>query len=164
MNIFITETNPTTAGIGLPDRHIIKMGTEAVQMLVSALDRHEIDHNVRNKAGFRHKGGYRHHPCTKWTGDSVANARWVHIWGMSIVREYKRRYGREHFAYGQLLAIGKHLTGLPDAEMTPFVRAMPDEWKYDISIDTITAYRRYLIERKLWATWKIPEHRPTWWP
>jgi hypothetical protein len=30
---------------------------------------------------------------------------------------------------------------------TPFVRAMPEEWKYDDTIDTFTAYKRYIASK-----------------
>jgi len=45
-----------------------------------------------------------------------------------------------------------------------FARAMPDEWKTDNSIDTITAYKRY-IASKPWAPTNYlrkPERKPAW--
>ena len=45
-----------------------------------------------------------------------------------------------------------------------FSRAMPDEWKYDKTIDTFTAYKRY-IASKPWAKdnyLRIPERKPDW--
>jgi hypothetical protein len=45
-----------------------------------------------------------------------------------------------------------------------FSRAMPDEWKYDESIDTFTAYKLY-IASKPWVKenyLRIPERKPEW--
>ena len=43
-------------------------------------------------------------------------------------------------------------------------RAMPDEWKYDKTIDTITAYKRY-INSKPWVKdnyLRRPDRKPQW--
>jgi hypothetical protein len=48
--------------------------------------------------------------------------------------------------------------------VTPFVRAMPDEWKCDDSIDTFTAYKRY-IASKTWVKdnyLRMPQRKPEW--
>ena len=45
-----------------------------------------------------------------------------------------------------------------------FTRAMPDEWKHDVTIDTFDAYKRY-ISSKTWVKnnyLRIPERRPQW--
>ena len=47
---------------------------------------------------------------------------------------------------------------------TPFVRAMPDEFKYDDTIDTFTAYKRY-IASKPWVRdnyIRLPNRKPEW--
>jgi hypothetical protein len=45
-----------------------------------------------------------------------------------------------------------------------FTRAMPDEYKFDTSIDTFTAYKMY-IASKSWVKGnylRIPQRRPEW--
>ena len=45
-----------------------------------------------------------------------------------------------------------------------FVRAMPDEWKKDISIDTFVAYQRF-IKSKIWPSHNFlrkPDRKPEW--
>ena len=45
-----------------------------------------------------------------------------------------------------------------------FPRAMPEEWKFDDSIDTFVAYKRY-IASKPWAATnylRIPDRKPEW--
>jgi hypothetical protein len=44
-----------------------------------------------------------------------------------------------------------------------FARAMPEELKFNESIDDITAYRLYLANHKPWASWKLESRKPTWW-
>lgn len=49
-------------------------------------------------------------------------------------------------------------------KVTPFVRAMPDEFKHDASIDTFEAYKRY-IASKPWVKTnylKLPKRKPNW--
>jgi hypothetical protein len=48
--------------------------------------------------------------------------------------------------------------------VTPFARAMPEEWKYDDTIDTFTAYKRY-IASKPWVKdnyLRMPQRKPDW--
>ena len=45
-----------------------------------------------------------------------------------------------------------------------FTRAMPDEFKYDDSIDTFTAYKMY-VSSKPWVSdnyLRKPERKPEW--
>ena len=105
MNIFYTDTDPVVAAQSLPDRHIVKMPVEAVQMLVSACVRNGMQPNVMTKKGTIHKGGYHKHPCTVWAGDSAENAQWLWDWGMALCEEYTKRYGKTHFAQGQLVTL-----------------------------------------------------------
>ncbi len=49
-------------------------------------------------------------------------------------------------------------------EVTLFARAMPEEWKYDDSIDTFTAYKMY-VASKPWVKdnyLRLPDRKPSW--
>ena len=139
MNIFYTDTNPSAAAQSLPDKHIVKMPVEAVQMLVSACLRHDIQPNVITKAGTVHKGGYHRHPSTVWAGDTLANFKWTLAWGIALCAEYTQRYGKTHFAQGQLFTLMDAVDQLqlPD-ELTAPALAMPDECKVS---DPVESYR-----------------------
>lgn len=145
MNIFYTDTCPITAAQSLPDRHIVKMPVEAVQMLTSACLRNGIQPNVITSKGTVHKGGYHRHPCTVWAGDTVANAAWLWAWGMALCAEYTKRYGKVHFAQGQLDTLRKSIDDIQYGEFTPPAQAMPDECK---DSDPVVAYRN-CIQHKL---------------
>ena len=85
--------------------------------------------------------------------------------------EYTERYGKTHTCEEPLLeseAIFYEKTGqLPNDcyhKATQFPRAMPEEWKFDDSINTFVAYRRY-IASKPWAATnylRIPDRKPEW--
>ena len=86
MNIFVVNEDPSEAAVSLCDKHVPKMIVETTQMLVSALRRHGAgDEQVPlTKSGTPHKGGYRHHPATVWTGDSRGNAEWLLEHGFAL--------------------------------------------------------------------------------
>ena len=72
MNIFVLHENPILAAEMHCDKHVPKMCVEAAQMMASALRRWgATDKDMPlTKAGKPYKGGYAHHPCTVWAGDS----------------------------------------------------------------------------------------------
>lgn len=138
MNIFFVDRNPLKAAQALPDRHICKMPVEGVQMLVSALLRHGVQPNVVTKAGTIHKGGYVNHPCTLWAGTNRSNAGWLFDHTRALCEEYRLRYGKRHFAEGQLDTIAQYLCRLPHGGITPMPLAMPEECKV---ADPVESYR-----------------------
>ena len=91
--------------------------------------------------------------------------------GFGLSNEYTERYGKTHTCEEPLLEseeIFYEKTGqLPNDcyhKATQFPRAMPEEWKFDDSINTFVAYRRY-IASKPWAATnylRIPDRKPEW--
>lgn len=155
MNLFYTDHNPHTAADSLPTKHLTKMPLECVQMLVSVLIRHGVEHNVRTKAGTIHRGGYKNHPCTVWAGDSVENARWMLQHGYALCHAFTRRYGKVHACQAQLdqcaadLCLannGKGLSEFPQHEFTTPALAMPDGCKRDCPVHS---YRRCIALKVL---------------
>lgn len=163
MNIFYTDHNPVTAARSLPDKHVVKMPVEAVQMLVSACLRHDIQPNVVTKAGTIHKGGYHKHPSTVWAGDCLQNAAWTLAWGFELCHEYTKRYGKTHFAEGQLKQLAAAIRRLPQLAPTPVALAMPDECKTD---DPVESYRNCIrakvAEKPLSFVWRKGTDAPAW--
>ena len=67
--------------------------------------------------------------------------------------EYQKRFGKEHGCFqtmcqamtiyhDRLKEVDGSIYDYKDAK--DFARAMPDEFKYDDTIDTFTAYKRYI--------------------
>jgi len=110
------------------------------------------------------KGAFRNHPCTVWANETIDNAWWLLAHGISLCDEYRNRYDKVHSCYQTLIeALFIFPIGEP-ANHTPFVRAMPDEFKQDTSIDTLTAYKMY-ISSKPWVAsnyLRDPSRKPDW--
>ena len=163
MNIFFTDVNPVAAAVSLPDKHLVKMPVEAVQMLVSACLRHDVQPNVTTKAGTVHKGGYHRHPSTVWAGDTLQNAAWTLAWGFALCAEYTKRYGKTHFAEGQLTTLAASIRRIPSGCLTPPALAMPDECKCS---DPVESYRNCIrakvAEKPASFIWNKGTAAPAW--
>lgn len=168
MNIFVTSQSPNESAIHLPDKHVVKMPLETCQMLSIVASRwyHNYGplYKVDDTSYRTEKGAFRNHPCTKWGAQTIDNAYWLIQHGLSLCREYTFRYKKVHSCQRTLeKAVKLFPTGETD-KATSFARAMPDEYKLDDTIDTFTAYKRY-IASKPWASTnylRAPERRPEW--
>jgi hypothetical protein len=110
------------------------------------------------------KGAFRNHPCTKWASESIHNAYWLIKHGMNLCDEYTLRYGKVHSCYNTLVDAYYLFPRGKINKVKNFVRAMPDEFKLDTSIDTFEAYKRY-ISSKTWVKdnyLRMPQRRPEW--
>ena len=165
MNIFVTDPDPAKSAQSLPDKHIVKMPLESCQMLA-------IVASTKWGHGFgklpkldgtpylTDKGAFRGHPCTIWAQE---NYRWLIEHGLALCAEYTHRYGKVHSCQ-HTLEHAKMIFPPSNGEVTPFARAMPDEFKYDTSIDTITSYKRYIASNP-WAAsnyLRDPSRKPNW--
>ena len=144
MNIFVLDTDPIEAARMYCDKHVPKMVVELLQQLGSAAIRHGATPDMMplTKKGTPLKGGYHHHPCTRWAGDSRANFVWLALHAIEQCKEYTRRFGKEHACYGPINHMARMWMSAKFEEnyTTPFAQAMPDEYKDD---DPVVAYRAY---------------------
>jgi len=172
MNIFILDTDPMTAAQMMCDKHIPKMIVETYQMLGSALRRHgAVDEDMPlTKEGKPLKGGYRHHPCTRWVGDSFGNYQWAWKQGVWLCHEFALRYGKQHFCEPGLHKLyASHMdvyfSEFPRKALTPFAVCMPDAYKELRGgvVDPVASYRNYYILNKPFADWSRCTHgQPHW--
>lgn len=164
MNIFAVDECPATAAVMLCDKHVVKMIVESTQMLGSALRRHgALDGDMPlTKSGHPYKGGYPHHPCTRWAGDTRSNFVWLADHALAMCVEYTRRYGKVHYAHhNQIIPMLDHVLWIPDGPLTPFAQAMPDEFRDDD--DPVWAYRVYYATDKAhFARWERGTPAPEW--
>ena len=110
------------------------------------------------------KGAFRKHPCTLWAAESIHNASWLIQHGLSLCEEYSLRYNKVHACAQTLLSAYDLFPKGKVTQVTPFVRAMPDEWKFNNSIDTFEAYKLY-INSKPWVKdnyLRMPNRKPEW--
>lgn len=163
MNIFVLHRNPETAAKMHCDKHVPKMCVEAAQMMASALRRHGAtdEQMPLTKAGTPYKGGYAHHPCTVWAGDSMGNYQWLAAHAIALCQEYTIRFGKGHACEAPIMRMDLMDVFIkPHHErMTPFAQAMPDEYRND---DPVVAYRAY-YHSKQFAKWDKGAPAPDWW-
>ena len=142
MNIFVLDEDPKVAACSLDDVRLPKMCVETAQMLASALRRHGAtdEQMPLTKKGTPYKGGYQHHPCTVWAGDSRSNFLWLVRHGIAMCNEYTRRFHRKHACDNPILDMAVYESIVPQGRLTDFAQAMPDEYKH---ANAVIAYRRY---------------------
>ena len=171
MNIFVTDPCPHKSAEVLPDKHVVKMPLECCQMLsIIASDKWGRGYGTLPKANGEpyktDKGAFRNHPCTVWANETVQNHRWLIRHGLALCAEYSNRYQKIHSCLSTLAHADKlfPIDAIHLSKLTPFVRAMPDEFKHDTSIDTFTAYKMY-ISSKPWVAsnyLRDPSRKPAW--
>jgi hypothetical protein len=166
MNIFAVDEDPIIAARALPDKLVVKMPIESVQMLAPwAFNTHGA---LISKPDGGHYGtkGYAHHPCTKWQYEDPANVAWLLLHAFGLCAAYTERYGKNHGilpALFQLAQLYEEKHGLPSEHFkshTPFPLAMPAQFKDES--DRVGSYRRYMNEAKGYAEWRYTEP-PKWW-
>tara|TARA_B100002019_G_scaffold259177_1_gene244362 strand:- start:235 stop:762 length:528 start_codon:yes stop_codon:yes gene_type:complete len=174
MNIFATDSSPYYSARVLPDKHIVKMPLECCQMLAIIYSKWYYDwgqiHKLNGEPYNTKKGAFRNHPSTKWAAESIFNTAWLIQHGCCLAGEYNIRYGKQHSCSKTLFEAKRIFHRKTEKAIVcysmaeNFSRAMPDEWKYDKSIDTFTAYKRY-IASKPWVKdnyLRIPDRKPDW--
>jgi hypothetical protein len=161
MNIFVLDLDPVVAARMHCDKHVPKLCVEAAQMMASALRRHGATDEVMplTKSGTPYKGGYAHHPCTVWAGDSRDNFLWLADHAIFLSGEYARRFGKTHACTIPIADMRDKALTIPEGDLTPFAQAMPDEYRND---DVVKAYRAY-YHSKTFAKWEKGTPTPDWW-
>ena len=168
INIFVTSPFPAESAIVLPDKLVVKMPLEACQMLSIVASKWYHNYGNLLKADGTpyktEKGAFKNHPCTKWAAESIHNAYWLIKHGMNLCDEFQLRYNKPHACYNTLVDAYYLFPKGKITKVTSFVRAMPDEFKLDESIDTYTAYKMY-IGTKPWVAsnyLRMPSRKPEW--
>lgn len=156
VNIFYLSNNPVEAAKWHVDRHVVKMILESAQLLSAA---HRILDS--NQDARLYRVTHKNHPSAVWVRQSVHNYNWLYELFIALCDEYTRRYGKIHLTDIKLRNV---LVSPPkNIPNVPFIQppqAMPNEYKNE---DSVVAYRQYYINAKnKFATWKIPEHKPSW--
>jgi len=164
MNIFAVHENPGIAARSLPDKLVVKMPTESLQLLTPwAYNAHGFITTKPDGTNYGVKG-FAHHPCAKWLYESPANVHWLLEHAFSMADEYWQRYNKYHGTLHGLNQIRslvyKNYNKDNSRDHTPFVLAMPEQYK-DPS-NPVQSYRNYLLHEKGYAVWKRANH-PDWW-
>ena len=163
MNIFVLDKMPWKSAQMMCDKHIPKMIVESAQMMASALIRHGAtpDMMPTTKSGTSYRGGYHHHPCTVWAGETRNNFLWLASHAEALLSEYFYRFNKhkKHACEDPIMHMKKMFEIIPRGNTTPFAQAMPDEYKHE---SAVTAYRQY-YHSKDFAKWEKGVSPPWWW-
>jgi hypothetical protein len=165
VNIFAVNNDPRLAARDLPDKLIVKMPTESLQLLTPwAFNTHGAYIQKPDGTNYGTKG-FAHHPCAKWLYESPSNVAWLLDHAFGMCNEYEKRYRKQHgvlFGLDQLLNLwlDQGNSWVYAENHTEFVQAMPEEFK--IPGDPVTAYRNYINGYKGYAVWNYSE-KPEWW-
>ena len=155
MNIFVTDPCPIQSARNLPDKHIVKMPLETCQMLaIIYSDWYYGVGKLYKKDGTPYatkRGAFRNHPCTQWAARSPYNLAWLIRHGYALCTEYALRYDKDHTCLDVISQAERiyhqcfdEPLSVASSKVTDFTRAMPEYIKFDTTIDTIEAYKRYL--------------------
>ena len=174
MNIFVTDPCPRKSAVVLPDKHVVKMPLESCQMISIIYSKWYFNwEEIHRKDGLPYstqKGAFRNHPCTQWAAKNHYNLAWLIQHGCALCTEYLHRYGKVHTCAKTLFEAKKMFHRIVGDSITcssmadNFARAMPDEFKYDTSIDTFTAYKMY-VSSKPWVAsnyLRDQSRKPNW--
>ena len=175
MNIFVTDRCPVQSARNLPDKHIVKMPLETCQMLAIIYSDWYYGigqlHKVNGQPYATKHGAFRKHPCTIWAAENYWNLSWLISHGLALCDEYTARYGKVHSCLAPMTeavdifeaAFDFNVDIYKDSLPMTFTRAMPEDIKFDDTIDTITAYKRYLNTKPWLATnyLRIPSRKPS---
>lgn len=156
VNIFYLSNDAVEAAKWHLDRHVVKMILESAQLLSTA---HRILDNCQDPILYRIT--HKNHPSAVWVRKSVHNYNWLYELFIALCDEYTRRYGKIHLTDTKLrYVLNTPPKNIPNVPFTQPTQAMPNEYKHE---DSVIAYRQYYIHAKnKFATWKIPEHKPSW--
>jgi hypothetical protein len=153
MNIFVLSEKPKEAAKYHVDRHIVKMPLETAQLLCTA---HHLSDSCFEAP---YTPTHKNHPCSKWTRTSQSNYLWLCNLGLELCYEYSHRYGKVHKCQAVIFQCFQNIPDIPSLGLTPFVQAMPDEFK---NPDPVKAYRDYYMgAKKHLFSWKNRE-APLW--
>ena len=128
-------------------------------------------HKVNGQPYATKHGAFRKHPCTIWAAENYWNLSWLISHGLALCDEYTARYGKVHSCLAPMVeavdifeaAFDFNVDIYKDSLPMTFTRAMPEDIKFDTTIDTITAYKRYL-NTKPWLAHnylRIPSRKPS---
>jgi hypothetical protein len=151
MNIFLLSLNLRLCAMYHVDKHVVKMILEAAQVLCTAV--------WLNGGSAPYKPAHKKHPCTLWCAESLSNWLFLKELCCELNEEFRYRYDKKvnHKSWDVIKELP--IPEIPDKGLTPFVQAMPVQYKGE---DAVEAYRRYYVGAKhSFAAWSKRED-PEW--
>ena len=90
----------------------------------------------------------------RWLVKSTGNYGYAIVYGLELIEEYKKRYGKFHRTEGVLLWLRHNISDIPEGPVTADVGlAMPE--KYKDRADPTGSYKAYIkAEKSAVVSWK----------
>jgi len=152
VNIFVLDRTPRVCARYHANQHVVKMVLESAQMLCTVVN--------RTGGESPYKSTHSHHPCTLWTGRSLANWQWLRQLALALNDEYRYRFGRTRDHRSATVVMGLTPPDIENLGLTEFAQAMPEQ--YRVPGDAVSAYRRFYIgEKSAFAKW-TRRRMPRW--
>lgn len=184
MNLFYLDEDIDKCAEYHVDTHVVKMVTEAAQLLTTAiwvdefigytprkLTKDELgiinaekakQPGIEERTFTRFLPTHPNHPCAIWTRSSLDNYEWTFNYCDALNSEYcfRYRHDKNHKSFDAAFALPEP-KNLPRLGITPRPLCMPDDYKEEGSV--VDCYRMYyMIEKADWAVWKR-RFKPPWW-
>ena len=170
MNIFFIDEQPEQAAKDLCLKHKPKMCVESAQMMASALLRHDAmpDSMPLTKSGTHYRGGYKHHPSTRWAGECVENYRWLARHALQQCLSYTETFGKVHACEQPIREMANHyaISNMPsNGDLTDIPLAMNEETTRHVPLtQAVQEYRDYYYRKTNVMAVEWPDNQiPTWW-
>lgn len=158
MNIFASSSCPVESATVLDDRRLNKMITESIQMMATALWKHNapVAAIPLNLGGDLYAETHKKHPCSIWVAETAANFIWLMNHAGSMCAEYRARHGKHQAGLKNLERMWNENASqyLPAGELTPFANCTPYK-----DMDVHAAYKKYLMDK--WTNHN-PKYPPSW--
>jgi hypothetical protein len=160
MNIFFVDKNPDLAARMLSNAHVRSQIKESISMLATA-------HYMLgdDKEGMP-PPTHRNHPCTKWVMQSSNNYNWLYNHLVSLLAEYKLRWGNPNWREKFLPLLENNPRDIPytgTISVPPAV--VSDDLKPTKSAtfnDVVLAYRSYYNREKRHLHRWMGRDKPDW--
>jgi hypothetical protein len=183
MNLFYLDENIDKCAEYHIDKHVVKMPTEAAQLLTTAVwvdkflgfrpralndaEMYVINNmksrepSIEERTFTRFLPTHINHPCAIWVRSSMDNFEWTYGYCESLNSEWRYRYNhsKNHKSFDATMAL-PYTTSLIYNGITKRPQCMPVEYQQD---DPIEAYRLYyMLDKANMAAWKN-RPKPHWW-
>jgi hypothetical protein len=145
MNIFATDSNTSICATYHTDSHAVKMPLELSQLVSFVYHHDKFWDEPKPQLLMSFSKSHDKHPCSLWLQENLSNFMWTCELGIKLVEEYRYRYNSNKHERCMLI-FHWALDNLPNLEiecMTPFAKAMPDEYKVDCSIESYRNYYKF---------------------
>ena len=180
MNIFALHNNPRLAARFLCNFHVVKMLSEAAEMLLLAHWHHRDPKLKFPMSGIPLRLKHLNHPCTVWARSSASNYMWLQQHADELCREYWKRYGQwKGSQHDYQWEIQGWLANPPDSIkfagrefLTPFAIALGDFRNTEVYStfaappygSTVVLYRAYYLwkQNNVLTPMVWPDTPPPW--